>query len=85
MFIKEHKIDWMFWRGVLLGAFFMGLFLAALGKITQTDDPAAKVEMPKTVIQAYKMGAKDALSTNPPSMDLEMVCVGLWANKQPVR
>lgn len=85
MFIEKEKIVWPFWRGAVLGAFFMTLLIAAWGKLTPSDDPVAKVEMPKTIIEAYKMGAKDALKTNPASMDLEMVCVGLWAEKQPVR
>lgn len=32
--------------------------------------------------QGYKDGAKNALKTNPPSEDLEMVCVGLWIGEQ---
>jgi hypothetical protein len=41
--------------------------------------------MPKDVVQAYNMGLKDALRTNPPSLDLEQTCVNMWADKQPVR
>ena len=36
------------------------------------------------VISIYKRGVKDALRTNPVSMDLEQVCLEIWANKQPV-
>lgn len=37
----------------------------------------------EALITAYDQGKRDALRTNPVSMDLEMVCLGLWANKQP--
>lgn len=30
----------------------------------------------------YKDGMKAALKTNPPSEELEMVCVGLWIGEQ---
>lgn len=39
----------------------------------------------EALMVAYDQGKKDALRTNPVSMDLEMVCLGLWADKQPVR
>jgi hypothetical protein len=39
----------------------------------------------RALVGAYSQGKKDALSTDPVSMDLEMVCLGLWANKQPER
>lgn len=36
-------------------------------------------------IQAYELGKKDALRLSPaPSMELEMVCLSLWANTLPV-
>lgn len=37
----------------------------------------------EALIAAYDQGKRDALRTNPVSMDLEMVCLNLWANKQP--
>jgi hypothetical protein len=85
MFIEEQKTNWYFWRGVLVGGVFVALTLAALGKLTKNSNPVSAVDMPQDIITAYNMGLKDALRTNPPSMDLEMVCTGLWANKQPVR
>jgi hypothetical protein len=85
MFIEKQKTDWSFWRGALAGSVFMSLTLAALGKLTQTPNPVSTVDMPKDIIQAYNMGLKDALRINPPSMDLEIVCTGLWANKQPMK
>ena len=36
------------------------------------------------LISIYKRGIKDALRTNPVSMDLEQACLEIWANKQPV-
>ena len=34
------------------------------------------------LISIYKRGMKDALRTNPVSMDLEQTCLEVWANKQ---
>ena len=50
--------------------------------INKMQPVPSAVDMPRDVIQAYNMGLKDALKTNPPSMNLEQVCVNLWANKQ---
>lgn len=37
------------------------------------------------LIATYEQGKKDALRLSPrPSMDLEMACVAIWANKVPV-
>lgn len=37
------------------------------------------------LIATYEQGQKDALKLSPrPSMDLEMACVAIWANKVPV-
>ena len=35
------------------------------------------------LIAAYDQGKSDALRIDPVSMDLEMTCLSLWANKQP--
>lgn len=35
------------------------------------------------MLEVYEQGKKDALKTSPPSMDLEMTCVRIWANKTP--
>jgi len=64
----------------LVGVVLTTLIAIGISKM-QATSPA--VDMPKDVIEAYNMGLKDALKTNPPSMDLEQVCVNLWANKQP--
>ena len=46
-----------------------------------TDSEATRAE---ELISIYKRGIKDALRTNPVSMDLEQACLEIWANKQPV-
>jgi hypothetical protein len=45
------------------------------------DNEATRAE---ELISIYKRGIKDALKTNPVSMDLEQACLEIWANKQPV-
>jgi hypothetical protein len=36
-------------------------------------------------VEVYERGKKDALRMSPrPSMDLEMACIAIWANKVPV-
>ena len=68
--------------GLLAGIVLTSLVAISINKM-QATSPA--VYMPKDVIEAYNMGLRDALKTNPPSMNLEQVCVNLWADKQPVR
>jgi len=65
--------------GLVVGITLTTLIAISINKMQPV--PSA-VDMPRDVIQAYNMGLKDALRTNPPSMDLEQVCVNLWANKQ---
>ena len=84
MFIEEQKTDWSFWRGAIAGGVFMALTLTALGKLTNSD-PVSAVDMPKDIIAAYNMGLKDALRTNPVSLELDQTCLALWAGKQPLR
>ena len=45
------------------------------------DNEATRAE---ELISIYKRGVKDALRTNPVSMDLEQACLEIWANKQPM-
>ena len=45
------------------------------------DNEATRAE---ELISIYKRGIKDALRTNPVSMDLEQACLEIWANKQPM-
>ena len=69
--------------GVVVGVVLTSLIAISISKMKSNDPPMEM--MPKDIIQAYNMGLKDALRTNPPSMDLEQVCVNMWANAQPVR
>ena len=66
--------------GVLVGVVLTSLIAIGISKM-RVNEPPMEI-LPKTVIEAYNMGLKDALRTNPPSMDLEQVCVNMWANKQ---
>ena len=70
-----------FWVGSLFGALVMLLTVLAYERLTYQPNPSA-VDMPKDIITAYNTGAKDALKTNPPTLELESVCMSLWANKQ---
>ena len=69
--------------GVLVGVVLTSLVAIGINKMRANEPPMHM--MPKDIIEAYNMGLKDALRTNPPSMDLEQVCVNMWADKQPVR
>jgi hypothetical protein len=69
--------------GVLVGVVLTSLIAIGINKM-RVNEPPMEI-LPKTVIEAYNMGLKDALKTNPPSMDLEQTCVNMWANKQPLR
>ena len=72
-----------FIRGMLVGALFAVLVILAGAKVLDRFDsgPPESI-LPANVIQAYNMGIKDALRTNPVSMELEMVCLEVWSNKQ---
>ena len=65
--------------GLVVGVTLTTLIAVGINKM-QPVNPSA-VDMPKDIIQAYNMGLKDALRTNPPSADLEMVCLELWGKK----
>lgn len=70
-----------FWMGAVFGIVTTVLVVLSLDRIFDTPDPSA-ASMPRDVVEAYRMGLKDALRTNPPSLDLEQTCVEMWANKQ---
>ena len=70
-----------YWLGFTLGAFMMLLTVLAFERITAKPDPSA-VLMPANVIQAYNQGLSDALKTNPPSKELDAICLDLWTEKQ---
>lgn len=78
--IRNAKTE-PFWMGAVFGAVMTILVVLSLDKMFSTPDPSA-VSMPRDVVEAYRMGLKDALRTNPPSLDLEQTCVEMWANKQ---
>lgn len=40
---------------------------------------------PVDLVEAYEQGKKDALKTNPVSLELEMTCAGLWAGQLQVK
>ena len=69
--------------GVVVGVVLTSLIAISISKMRVNEPPMEM--MPRDIIQAYNMGLKDALKTNPPSMDLEQTCVNMWADKQPVR
>jgi hypothetical protein len=69
--------------GLAVGVVLTSLIAIGINKM-RANEPPMEI-LPKTVIEAYNMGLKDALKTNPPSMDLEQTCVNMWADKQPVR
>ena len=69
--------------GVLVGVVLASLISIGINKMTSNEPPMHM--MPKDIIEAYNMGLKDALRTNPASWDLEQTCLNMWADKQPVR
>ena len=77
--LMEHKEP--FWMGTLFGSLMMLLTVLAYDRMTTVPEVAMS-SMPSDIVSAYRMGLKDALKTNPPSLELESVCMELWANKQ---
>lgn len=73
-----------YWLGAFFGAFVMLLAVLIFDRLTDTPDPSS-VLMPANVIQAYNQGLSDALRTNPPSKDLDAVCLDLWTENQGVK
>ena len=58
----------------------------AADKLLEKNMPIPDSESTRAdeLISIYKRGVKDALRTNPVSMDLEQACLEIWANKQPM-
>ena len=81
--MTEENKQWML--GMATGALITGLIAIGIGKISQQQNPASYVQMPKDIIEAYNTGLRDAIRTNPPSWELEQTCLNMWADKQPVR
>lgn len=69
--------------------FVMGLIVAgAYARIMEHHEASKQIEAQpdlnvESVLQAYKRGRADALSTNPISFELEEKCLQIWANRQP--
>jgi hypothetical protein len=73
-----------YWSGVFFGSLMMLLVVLVIDRLNKTPDPSA-VNMPRDVVEAYRMGIKDAMKTNPPSLELEQTCMNMWAERQPVK
>ena len=70
-----------YWSGFALGALLTALVSLSASRVM--DRYATTPEgLPEGYIQAYKVGVKDALKTNPPSWQLEETCLEVWANKK---
>ncbi len=78
--MTEETKQWML--GLLTGVVITTLIAIGINQIKVPEPPMEM--MPKTVIDAYNMGLKDALRTNPVSLELDQTCLNLWANKQPM-
>lgn len=79
--MTEENKQWAL--GVVVGVVLTSLIAIGISKIKPIEPPTQM--MPKDIIEAYNQGLKDALKTNPPSMNLEQTCVNMWSDKQPVR
>jgi hypothetical protein len=80
--MNERNKQWAL--GVVVGVVLTSLIAIAINKLIPERSEPSAVTMPQDIVQAYNMGLKDALRTNPPSLDLEQTCVNMWANKQPM-
>lgn len=81
----ENKIqNGSYWSGFAFGMFLMLLLILIFDRLTDSPEPS-QMTMPKDVVQAYNMGIKDAMKTNPPSLELEQTCLNMWADKQPIK
>jgi hypothetical protein len=70
-----------YWSGFALGALLTALVSLSASRVM--DRYATTPDgLPEGYIQAYKVGVKDALKTNPPSWQLEETCLEVWANKK---
>jgi hypothetical protein len=67
--------------------FAIGVMTVIAGdKLLEKNTPIPDSESTRAeeLISIYKRGAKDALSTNPVTFELEQTCLEVWANKQPI-
>jgi hypothetical protein len=77
--MSDETKQWIL--GVITGVTITTLIAIGINQMSRQQNPASYVDMPKDIIESYNMGIKDALRTNPPSNDLEMVCLELWGKK----
>lgn len=78
--IEEKLAVWAF--GVAVGA----LAVMTIDRIT--EEPRAierEAARAQELIDMYQRGRKDALRTNPVSMELEEACLSVWSSKQEVK
>ena len=76
--MSEGNKQWAL--GMIVGIVLTSLIAIGINKMRATEPPMEV--LPKSVIEAYNMGLRDALITNPVSPALEMTCVELWGRKQ---
>jgi hypothetical protein len=81
--MQETTRQWIL--GMLTGLVIATLIAIGISKIKSRLPVDNSEIIPKTIIDAYNTGLKDALRTNPPSWQLEQTCLNMWADKQPVR
>ena len=79
--MNENNKRWAL--GVVTGVVLTSLIAISLSKMKANEPPMHM--MPRDIIEAYNMGLKDALRTNPASWALEQTCLNMWADKQPVK
>jgi len=76
--MSEGNKQWAL--GLLVGIVLTSLVSLSMNKMMATEPPMEV--LPRTVIEAYNAGLKDALMTNPVSPALEMVCLDIWGRRQ---
>lgn len=84
--LEQRIQNGTYWTGAALGAMVMLLVVLIIDRLSHTPEQMpSSLMMPKDVVEAYRMGLKDAIKTNPPSLELEQVCMNMWAERQPVK
>jgi hypothetical protein len=68
------------YHGLMLGALLMALVWS--GSRHFVAPSYSQTFTSADIIDAYNRGKKDALKTNPVSLDLEYACIDIWAEKQ---
>lgn len=83
-FLDQRIQNSTYWAGFALGALTTALVFLSLEKLFSDQGPYPPGVIPEDVVKAYNMGLKDAIRTNPPSLQLESVCLELWSERQPI-